>query len=106
MMMTLYAQLLEIAREQADLVGRGDLEAAIQALDARAELLAAAPEPSPADLAVIRETLTVDRELSSAIRARMIELRAEALHTQRGRGAVRGYGSGQRNLAELVDYAV
>jgi hypothetical protein len=97
--------LLQIAREQAALVRSGDLEAAIQALEARAELLAAAPEPSPADLAAIRETLTVDRELSSAIRVRMIEIRDEGLQAQRGRGAAHGYSSRRRNLAELVDYA-
>ena len=39
------------------------------------------------------------------IRVRMIEIRDEGLQTQRGRGAVRGYSSQRRTVAELVDYA-
>jgi hypothetical protein len=101
--MSPYQQLLELARQQAEAARRGDLDAAVDAFDSRAELLVDAPAPSASDLAAIHETLVLDRELSSAIRARMIAIREESLEMQRGRTALTGYRTSQRRDSVLVD---
>jgi hypothetical protein len=87
-----YAELLGLAERQADALRRGDLESAVGLLDARGALLARAGAPSRQDVDAIRAVLRLDRELSGALRARMIELRnaARGLHT--GRQALDGYG--------------
>src|SRR4051794_11104390 len=87
-----YAPLLAIARHQHDLLERGDLEQAISLMDARADLIVAVGAPEPADHETLREVLRLDRELSSAIRERMVRLRNEAFEGQQGRRALTGYG--------------
>jgi hypothetical protein len=47
--------------------------------------------PSEADREVIREVLRLDRELSTAIRHKMIDLRNQAVELQQGRTALAGY---------------
>jgi hypothetical protein len=95
---TPYEQVLELAHKQAEAVRRGDLDAAVDALDARATLLLDAPVPTPSDLAAIHETLSLDRELSGAIRGRMLAIRDESLEMHRGHTALSGYSSsGPRN---------
>jgi hypothetical protein len=89
--MSPYQQVLELARQQVEACSRGDLDEAVDSLDVRAALLAAAPPPSTDDLEAIRETLRIDRELSGAIRGRMIAIRDETLRVQRGRTALSGY---------------
>jgi hypothetical protein len=101
--MSPYQELLELARQQVDAARRGDLDAAVEAFDARAELLDDAPAPSATDLAAIHETLVLDRELSSAIRERMIAIREESREMQRGRTALTGYGASHGRDAVLVD---
>src|SRR5690348_7272638 len=87
-----YAPLLAIARRQSDLLERGDLEQAISMMDARADIIVAVGTPEPADHDTLREVLRRDRELSSAIRERMIRIRNEAFEGQQGRRALSGYG--------------
>jgi hypothetical protein len=101
--MSPYQQLLELARQQADAARRGDLDAAVEAFDARAELLVDAPAPSVSDLAAIHETLVLDRELSGAIRERMLALREESREVQRGRTALSGYRQSARSTAAYFD---
>jgi hypothetical protein len=96
-------QLLELARPQAEAARQGDLDAAAEAFDTRAELLVDAPAPSASDLAAIHETLVLDRELASAIRERMIALREESLEMQRGRTALTGYRASPIRDSVLVD---
>jgi hypothetical protein len=87
-----YAPLLAIARQQADLLERGDIEQAISMMDTRADIIVAVGPPEPADHETLREVLRLDRQLSSAIRERMIHLRNEAFEGQQGRRALSGYG--------------
>lgn len=87
-----YAPLLAIARQQHDLLERGDLEQAISMMDDRADLIVAVGAPGPADHATLREVLRLDRALSSAIRERMVHIRNEAFEGQQGRRALSGYG--------------
>lgn len=101
--MSPYQQVLDLAREQARAAQDGDLDAAVAALDARAELLQVAPAPAPSDLAAIREILTLDRQLSGAIRERMIAIRNEGLEIQRGATALHGYGPSQHRASAFVD---
>jgi len=89
---TPYQQVLDIAREQSAALGRGDLEVATALLDDRATLLVGAPVPGPADVPLVEEILRLDRDLSSAIRHRMIAIRDEARDGDRGRKALDGYG--------------
>ena len=91
--MTDYERVLALAREQAAALARGELEPAIALLDERGTLLADAGPARPEDVATIREILSLDRALSSAIRERMIAIRGEALEGQHGRRAINGYGS-------------
>jgi len=88
---TAYCDLLRLAEAQSAALASGDLEAAVGLLDARGALLAQAGVPEPGDLDAIHEVLRLDRELSGAIRERMIALRDEALANQRGRHALNGY---------------
>ncbi len=90
--MTPYQQVLDIAREQSAALSRGELEAATLLLDARAALLAGAAVPTAADVPIVEEILQLDRDLSSAIRLRMIAIRDEAREGERGRKALDGYG--------------
>jgi hypothetical protein len=90
--MSPYRELLRLAEAQSAAVQRGDVEAAIGLLDARGALLAQAATPGVDDLDAIREVLRLDRELSGAIRERMLAIHAEATGTQRGQHALRGYG--------------
>jgi hypothetical protein len=101
--MSPYEQVLELARQQADAVRRGDLEGAVDVLDARATLLADAPEPSTSDRAAIGETLALDRELSGAIRVRMIAIRDETLKMGRGRTALSGYSPARQRGPAYFD---
>ena len=90
--MSTYHDLLGLAEQQAEAVRRGDLETAIGLLDARGALLDRVGAPSREDLDAIREVLRLDRELSSALRERMIEMRNAARSLQTGRQALDGYG--------------
>lgn len=90
--MNAYQQVLDIARQQSEALGRGDLENATALLDERAALLATAPVPGPADVPLVEEILRLDRDLSSAIRHRMIALRDEAREGERGKKALDSYG--------------
>jgi hypothetical protein len=101
--MSPYEQVRDLARQQAEAARRGDLDSAVDALDVRAALLADAPEPSPSDLVAIRETLALDRELSSAINGHMAAIRDETRDMQRGRTALTGYGSAVAQHSAYVD---
>ncbi len=90
--MTTFEQVLDIARQQSAALGRGDLEVATALLDERAALLVRAPVPTPADVPLVEEILRLDRDLSSAIRHRMIALRDDARDGERGRQALDSYG--------------
>jgi hypothetical protein len=101
-----YARLLDLARSQAEACARGDLElAAVQLLDDRARILADAPAPNASDLDAIREVVRLDRELSAAIRARMLDLRNEGLADQHARTALSGYRPRLRQTAVAIDAA-
>ena len=89
--MSAYLELLRVAEAQSAAMARGDLEGAVGLLDARAALLAQAGPPRPTDLDAIREVLRLDRDLSGAIRQRMIHIREEALASRRGQRALAGY---------------
>ena len=100
--MSAYLELLRLAQAQDRAVARGDLEAAVGMLEARGAVLARADVPGQADLDVIREVLRLDRELSGAIRERMLEIRQQAIETQRGRRALDSYSRrGAANLSTL-----
>jgi uncharacterized protein YjiK len=90
--MTSFEEVLRIAQDQAALVARGDVEAAVARLDERGSLLSRAPAPLASDTDTIEEILRLDRVLSSAIRERMVHIRNEALEGQRGKRALSGYG--------------
>ncbi len=90
--MTAYQQVLDIARQQSAALSRGELEAATLLLDERAALLARAAVPTAADVPIVEEILRLDRDLSSAIRQRMIAIRDEARDGERGRKALDSYG--------------
>jgi hypothetical protein len=97
-----YLELLRLAQAQAAALARGDLEAAVGMLDARGALLARAGAPTPADQEAVREVLRLDRDLSSAIRERMLAIRQQAVAAQRGRRALDGYGRrGAANLSTI-----
>jgi len=89
---SLYQQVLDIAREQAVALRRGELEAATALLDQRAQLLVNALAPTPDDIPLIEEVMRLDRDLSSAIRERMIKIRNDVLDGQQGRRALNSYG--------------
>jgi len=98
-----YARLLELARAQADAAARGDLDGAVALLDARHEIVVKLPRPGRGDAPVITEILRLDRDLSSRIRERMIEIRNEALDGQHGRVALAGYRPPLRRAAVAID---
>src|SRR3954447_18695428 len=102
-MQSAYAQLLQFARDQAAAVARGDVDAAIGMLQARAAIIANAPAARAGDADGIREILHLDRELSSAIRERMLAIRAEAARGQQGRVALTGYRPAMRRTALAID---
>ncbi len=87
-----YQHVLDIARQQSAALLRGDLDVATALLDERAALLVGAPVPGPADVPLVEEILRLDRDLSSAIRHRMIAIRDEARDGERGRKALDSYG--------------
>jgi hypothetical protein len=101
--MTAYEQVLELARQQSAAVARGDVESAVNLLSRRAEVLAAAPPATDADADLIREILRRDRDLSGAIRERMIDLRNRAVQSQHGRLALAGYHMRARDRQQLLD---
>ena len=90
--MNIYQQVLDIARDQAAALGRGELENAVALLDGRARLLIAAAPPRAEELPIVQEILQLDRGLASAIRERMIRIRNEALEGLQGQRALGGYG--------------
>jgi hypothetical protein len=90
-MMSIYEQVLAIAREQSAALANGELERAVGLLDQRAALLAGAPPPSKPEVPMVEEVLKLDRELATAIRHRMIAIRDEARQGQHGRAALQGY---------------
>ena len=101
--MSVYRELLHLAETQSAALGRGDLQAAVDLLDARGALLAQATPPAPQDLDAIREVLRLDRELSGAIRERMLAIRDEALESQRGQRALAGYRPPQSLAVQTID---
>lgn len=90
--MSVYQQVLDVARAQSAALGRGELEAATALLDHREQLLLTASAPTPDEIALIEEIMQLDRALSSAIRERMIKIRNEVLDGQQGRRALNSYG--------------
>jgi len=98
-----YARLLDLARDQAAATARGDLDTAVSLLDVRAAVLRDAPGPDAGDTAAIREVLRLDRDLSSAIRERMIQLRDEALGSRQGNKALIGYARRAQRQPLAVD---
>ncbi|HLZ30213.1 MAG TPA: hypothetical protein VKV73_23055 [Chloroflexota bacterium] len=101
--MSSFEQVLKIAQEQAEAAARGDLMAAAARLQEREMLLRAAPPAVAADADVIREILRLDRDLSGAIRERMVAIRDEALEGQRGRLALVGYGHTPPPRSRMLD---
>jgi hypothetical protein len=100
---TAYEQVLELARQQSAAVARGDVDTAISLLGPRAVILADAPAAADADADTIREILRRDRDLSGAIRERMIDLRDRAVRSQHGRIALAGYQSRTLSSQQLLD---
>jgi len=90
--MSVYQQVLDIAREQSAALRRGELEAATALLEQRAQLLDTALIPTPDEIPLIEEVMRLDRDLSSAIRERMIKIRNEARDGHQGRRALDSYG--------------
>lgn len=90
--MSVYQRVLDIARDQAAALSRGELESAVALLDDRAELLVGAVPPHPDEVALVEEVLRLDRNLASAIRERMISIRNEALGGRQGQRALSSYG--------------
>ena len=98
-----YTRLLDLARDQAEAAARGDLDTAVRLLDVRAAVLANAPAPGTADADAIREVLRLDRELSSAFREHMLELRGEVLDSRQGHKALNGYARRVQRQPMAVD---
>jgi hypothetical protein len=92
---TAYQTLLGLARQQAAALKDGDLEGAVALLDTRAEVLAHAPPATPTDHPDIEQVVLLDRQLSGAIRARMLRLRDDAVAAAHGGSALSGYRPGQ-----------
>ena len=103
--MSAYTELLRLAEAQTAALARGDLDAAVGLLEARGAVLAQAGPPRPDDAQTIREVLRLDRELSSAIRHRMIHIRNEAVQSQRGQRALAGYRPPVATPASTIDRA-
>jgi hypothetical protein len=91
--MSVFAELLDIARRQLALAQEGDIDSAISLIEAREKLMLDAPASvnDAADEASIRAVLTLDRDLATAIRQRMIAVRHEAAEISHGRTALIGY---------------
>ena len=101
--MSVYHEILELARTQSDAVARGDLDVAVRILEERSALLGRAPTPTRDDEDAIREVLRRDRDLSGAIRERMLDIRARSLKLQQGRVALTGYHTPRQHQLGLVD---
>lgn len=98
-----YQKILDIAREQAASLGRGELDAAVALLEHRAELLVSAAPPGPEEVPFVQEILQLDRGLASAIRERMIRIRNDALEGKQGQKALGGYGRSAPRRPMAVD---
>ena len=101
--MSIYERVLGLAREQSAALARGDLDSAVARLDARAALLDGAPAADGAEVAMVHEIMRLDRDLSSAIRQRMLAIRDEALHGQQAQRALSSYGRRLRPRPLAVD---
>lgn len=101
--MSPYEALLELARCQAEAAARDDLDAAIHLLEDRARLLTSAGPAAPGDAEAIAETLRLDRELSGALRERMLRIRDEAAALQRAHTAVSGYQPPRSRRPRMID---
>jgi len=100
--MSAYAKLLDIAQHQAAAALSGDVDAAVELMDARAEIIATAPPATTAEKSAIEEVLKLDRQLAGFIRQRMLDIREQALAADRGKTALRGYGALPTQLAPGV----
>ena len=89
--MSIYQRVLEIAQAQAAAAAAGDLNTATVLLEKRGTLIATAPPASAHDKPIIRAILELDRDIASAFRRRMIEIRDEALTLRNGQQALAGY---------------
>jgi hypothetical protein len=94
--MSPYAELLSLVRQQVITARDGDVVTAIGLMDARQRVLDSAAPVSAADEPLIRELLTLDRELAGYIRQRMLQLREQSLTLHRGQTAMRGYATYRR----------
>lgn len=103
--MSPFQAVLQLARQQSAAVARGDLDAAVRLLAERAALLEGAGPPAPADVDAIREVLRRDRDLSAAVRERMLDLRARSLKLRHGRNALSGYHTPVAGPLRLLDRA-
>ena len=101
--MTAYELVLDIARKQSAALSRGELEVATLLLDERATLLAGATVPARSDVPIVEEILRLDRDLSAAIRQRMIAIRDEARDGERGKRALDSYGRRLQGRAMAID---
>jgi hypothetical protein len=99
--MSQYERILEITRIQANAAARGDLDTAIGLLDKRGDLIASAPTPSAEDERLIAEVLELEKDISTAIRLRMLAIRDQLLANRHGQQALAGY-AGQRDSSALV----
>jgi hypothetical protein len=101
--MSIYQQVLDLAREQSEALRRGELESATALLEHRAALLVHASAPGPQEVGLVHEILRLDRDLSSAIRERMIKIRDEALESSHGRRALDGYARRTQRRPLAID---
>jgi hypothetical protein len=100
---SVYLQVLAIAQEQSEALQRGEVERAVALLDRRAALLACTTTPTPDEVPVVKEILRLDRDLSSAIRERMIRIRGEAVETRHGQHVLDGYGRNMPRRPLAID---
>jgi hypothetical protein len=103
--MSVFQEILDLARQQSQALERGDLEDAVRLISVRAPLVEQAGRAGHEDAEVIHEILRLDRQLSSAIRERMVDIRNQACKTQYGRTALAGYEVKSGSTAHLLDGA-
>jgi len=102
-----YQRLLQLTQGQTEAFQRGDVRSMQLLMLERGALLAQLPSPSAAERTLLQHAVQLDRELSTALRERMLALRSAAASAHHTRVNLNGYRVTRAGAStRLLNFAV
>lgn len=101
-----FQQLVWLSERQVDAFARGEVGTMYELIAERGALIARLPTPGPADQVFLQQAIGLDRQLSEAVRERMLALRSTAAQLHQRQGNLNGYRIGGARSARLLNFVL